>query len=42
MENLDGTIGVVEGEDGNLLTAALSCFSESFWRVSRRAGAGIL
>ena len=31
MENLDGTIGVVEGEDGNLLTTALSCFSESLW-----------
>lgn len=42
MENLDGTTGVVEGEDGNLLTTALSCFSESLWRVSRGAGAGIL
>lgn len=29
MENFDGTTGVVEGEDGNLLTTALSCFSES-------------
>ena len=42
MENFDGTFGVVEGEAGNLLTTALSCFSESLWRVSTGAGAGIL
>ena len=42
MEDLNGTTGVVEDEDGDTLTTALSCFSKSLWRVRGGAGAGVL